>query len=281
MALTGLAQSINNVANTVMSYQDWLNQSAVSYLVRPYTAQGIGGFVFSIRAEEQLELRSEITDYVTESNKDIQSHISLKPIRITLRGYIGEVVNDVTPALSNIGGQVQSRLTAVSQFLPLFDASALLSQRSAIQSSQTTAIDVINNYAKAAENLVSAFGVTLPGQTKQEQAFASLFSMWQSRQVFTVDTPWAYFDNMVIESLVPMQDEKTESWSDFTVTLKRMTFSSTVTRAATSAERRALQELGFLPAINSQGSDITPNTKPWTGMLNQSQSAALNATLGE
>lgn len=53
---------------------------------------GVAGFVFDIEGEEVFELRSEITDHYIENNTSIQDQWGRLPERVTLKGYVGELV---------------------------------------------------------------------------------------------------------------------------------------------------------------------------------------------
>jgi len=53
---------------------------------------GVAGFLFDIEGEEIFELRSDITDHYVEDNTTIQDQWGRLPERITLNGYVGELV---------------------------------------------------------------------------------------------------------------------------------------------------------------------------------------------
>ena len=213
---------IKNTVSQNLSASSWLNQSSLGFLVKPYSTKGISGFVFSIKDEEQIELRADVTDYVMEDATVKQDHIVIKPKVITLRGFIGELVNDVQPALVGVFGKVQEKLTALEQYYPLWTQDAIQARNIAIATSQADQIKTIDDIALKTENLVTSLGFTLPGQTKQEQAFNSLSAMWASRQIVTVETPWGYFDKMAIMSVVFAQDAKTQLMTDITIQLKEI-----------------------------------------------------------
>ncbi len=242
-----------NIAGQIVSFKDWLDQSSAGYLIKPYTARGIGGFVFSISDDDRVELRAEVTDYVVEDNSTKQDHIALKPVQLTLRGFVGELENIVDNSPNGVVGVLAQRLTAVSNYLPLFSPGALQAQSKALAAGQTSIIDSLDAYVKKTQNLATSLGVTLPGQTKQEQAFSNLFSMWASRQVMTVETPWKYFDNMVITSVVAEQDGKTRQISDISVSLKQMRFAGTIFEAASAATFTSQMLAPFINKSQNKG----------------------------
>ena len=53
---------------------------------------GVAGFLFDIEGEDVFELRSDITDHYIEDNTTVQDQWGRLPERITLNGYVGELV---------------------------------------------------------------------------------------------------------------------------------------------------------------------------------------------
>ena len=217
-------ETIKNMAGIgqITNLSDYVDQQA-RYLVKPVTARGIGGFVFSTRDDEQITLQSEVTDYAIEDNSTVGDHIAIKPIMVTLRGYVGEIVYNHTttsvPAISSVA----NRLTSVASYLPSL---------STLANQIKTKVQAVNDLAGAATNLINSTqnlvsSIVAPLATRQQQAYNVLKSMWQSKQVFTLETPWEYLDNMVIMTLLANQDNKTEMISDFTVTLKQLRVAKT------------------------------------------------------
>lgn len=271
---------INQGVKQVLDWSKWLEQSSVGYLVKPYTAKGIGGFVFTVRDEDRLEMRADITDYVTEDNLAVQSHIAIKPMVLTLRGFIGEVKQEFTDPLMGIVGTIATRLTAVEEYAPVLTTGAEVLYNQIKWDAAQVNINSIDALVKNTQNLATSFDVTLPGQTKQEQAFASLSSMFKTRQVMTVETPWGYFDSMAIMSLVCEQDSKTKHISDIVVTLKQLRFSDVLVREATQEEKRRLQEIKFLPekiiSTKKVSSTSTPLSSAKKGSVVNTLIGALN-----
>lgn len=59
-------------------------------------------------------------------------------------------------------------------------------------------------------------------QTKQEQAFQYFSKLWESKVLVSVQTPFEFFNNMAIESVVAIQREDSQHISDFSITLKQI-----------------------------------------------------------
>jgi hypothetical protein len=64
-------------------------------------------------------------------------------------------------------------------------------------------------------------------QTKQQTYFQQFYGYWANRTLFTIQTPWAIFQDMAIQTLRAVQDADTRVITDFEVTFKLMRFAST------------------------------------------------------
>jgi hypothetical protein len=203
-----------------------------SYLYAKTTAvlaaqgmEGIGGWMFDIPTGESLELDSDVTDHYVESGSFVTDHAVLKPIIITLKGYKGELIytapkkNTLTGILNN----ATSLLGAVpAYFGPLTPGAATkittIANQASYVASQAQAI------AKRGSNLVKYFSGEDNTANLQQKAFIELQALWNSKQIMTVQTPWGFYKNMIIQHVTPKQDESSNDYTDFTVTLKEMRF---------------------------------------------------------
>lgn len=232
MALTATAQS--GLAN--LNLQDggnYLNTLANKYIVKPRTASGIGGFVFDYEGEDTVTLQAEITDHYLESNDPVQDHIAQKPVRVVLRGFVSELAQKAPAGLVGALAAIQNKLTAVPAYLGKYTPGAIQGIQRSLTTVQST-VNQINLGLAKVQNIVSFLPGAAPQKSKQQVAFAQLQALWLSRQVLTVQTPYQYFDSMVIESISFIQPEETQSWSDISVTLKQLRFVETKSVAASS-----------------------------------------------
>jgi hypothetical protein len=210
-------------------------------------------FLFNFREEDSEDLKSDITDHYTETNSALQDQISLKPVTCTLHGFIGEL----TDQQSGIAAEVQLIASQLTVFAPYVPALTVAAQQYYNQAQQ-----IYNAASSAAATLTQAFNfVTGKGSlTKQQQAFAFFKSRWQSRSLFSVQTPWEILPNMAIEELHAVQEGDSQQVSDFRITFKQMNFASTLSSASTIAGqgRYAFQ------AANStnQGAQNPPSVGP-------------------
>lgn len=209
-----MSQSVYQAASNLIASA--ANQAIVSPLGDPYTL-GISGLIFDIVGEVSVDINSEITDHYVEQNYAIQDHWAQKPIIVTLQGYAAEVVNVYRP---NIISEIFTTLTGLvplSGLGPTFNA----------QDSQFYV--QLNNISQLGQNIINTaltafqiFGQAATLVTKQQTVFQFLLNMWQTRQLCTVETPYAIFQNMAIESIRPTQSAETTKVSEFIVRFKQI-----------------------------------------------------------
>jgi hypothetical protein len=201
-----------------------------AYVVAPVNAFGLGGFVFDVAGESTAHLSADITDHYTEDNKALQDHIAIRPKKITLKGYVGEVVYSASGAGNSILQQAVQRLTEVSSYLPTLSAAATQIQSAVTQgtSSDVTLSDAANIYGLV-QNLLSATG----SQARQQNAYSYFKALMNQAILISVQTPWEFMTNMAIETITAMQPEGSLYMTDFAVTLKEIRISQTLSTAYT------------------------------------------------
>ncbi len=209
------------------------------------TAQLPPAFMFHYEGEQTVSIESDITDHYIEDNTAIQDQISLKPEVIATHGFIGEL-NDVVPELLKPIKFAADKLTTVGAYVPSLSATALLAYSEAFLLYQVAA-----NAAQAAvsswdsltgsggQNVIGSNGLggafnaqtgeVANNQSKQQGAFQQFYGYWRNRTLFTVQTPWAVFQNMAIKSLRAIQDAETNVISDFEISFKMIRFARTET----------------------------------------------------
>lgn len=189
-------------------------------LVNPQDNKGITAqlatpdkFLFDFEGEQVVELKTETTDHYIENNSAIQDHIAIKPVRIMTTGFVAEL-NDIAPADLNPAVLfLQEKLTVIAAYTPSLTTTALLAYNAAFQAYQVAAL---------AKSAVQSWGGST--QNKQQKAFQKFSAYLNQRVLFIVQTPWAVYQNMVIESIRAVQSEDTRTVSDFAVTFKQLNF---------------------------------------------------------
>lgn len=215
--------------------------------------------LFHYEGEQTVLSTCDITDHFIENNSAIQDMIAIKPNRITTHGFIGEL-NDVAPPALALAQTIANKLVTIGGYTPVLSATALIAYNTAFAAYQlgasavTSAVSawssltgnggesVINgNTGTIGTNgSVSGAITSFPNQTKQQIMYQQFYGYQQARVLFTVQTPWAVFTNMAIESLRAIQDATTQSITDFELTFKQLRFANT-------------QALGPVNPANAQG----------------------------
>lgn len=195
-----------------------------------FTSTGIAGFKFHCPQSEQVNMESDITDHYTDINSAVQDHIARRPITITLNGFQGEYYYTVHP-IENMISKVAPLFTLVEVFkpklddwtkrikarkdeLPLIqfkeDGTATKTYQNKIIDKEFNAIDVW----KIFQNIYKL-------KSPQTRAFFYFEALWQSEILFTVETSWKRYDNMVIQKVTPLRDNNADI-TDFSVTFKQI-----------------------------------------------------------
>lgn len=178
--------------------------------------------LFHYEGENTVTLQSDITDHYVEDNTSVQDQISLRPETVTTQGYIGEL-NDIVPPILAPLKFLADKLTTIGSYTPALSTTALLAYNNAKLIYDTARLALTS--AVATWNTITN---SPQAQTKQQQAFSQFYGYWKTQTLFTVQTPWAIFDNMAIQTLRAIQNPETKEISDFEVTFKKMRFAQTI-----------------------------------------------------
>jgi len=224
---------LNDVINSVKTNFNLssITDVAKSISVAPQDFQGgIGGFLFSMRLEENLELESQITDYLIEENSSIEDNIALSPLRMTLSGVVAELVySDIEADI--LSETLKNKLGVMDLISPSF--STKVTQY--IADAKIEYQQLMNAYEKA-NNIMKDFSKVLtdnfgegkePSLNTQQKAFNFFYSVWRSRQLVTVETPWAIFGDCAIEGVSFKQGAQSTAKTELTVKLKVLNFAKT------------------------------------------------------
>lgn len=207
------------------------------FIVTPLNAFGLGGFVFDNDGDTTVTLQAEITDHYTEDNKSVQDHIAIKPKRVTLNGYVGELVyRDGAGDGSPIQKTVQ-KLTTIGSFLPKLSAAA--TQATAIiQAARNGDLSLGNVSLESVNKVLDLWGLAKnlgPDTSKQQQAYMYFKALYEQKILCSLQTPYEFMSDMAIESIIAIQPEGTKYVSDFTITLKQIRTAGILSAAAKSA----------------------------------------------
>lgn len=236
--------------------------------------------VFHYEGEQTSTFSSDVTDHFIENNTVIQDQVALKPIIITTNGFIGEL-NDVPPAALAILQQAATSLTTISAYTPGLSSTALLAYNEAFFLYQT-ASNLITQAVGAfssitggggGQNVINGSGQTtfMKTQTIQQNYYQQFYGYWANRTLFTVQTPWAIFQDMIIMNFRAVQDAETNVISDYEITFKQLRFASTL-KASTGlySDNNEFQGQLFYqgaPTTNQGTNALVPSTTQFSPTL--------------
>ena len=196
-----------------------LDKVSKNFIVRPTgipNVIGLSGFVFDVIENEEITLSAEITDHYVEDNTVISDHIALKPEMFTVRGFVGELTqlfdNDLLEVVTDI-----QRLAVLALYQPTFSPQTSQNNNTIIDQAEK-AISAV----ELAQNFYEVFSDKNTSANKQQRAFNFFYSMYLSRQLFTVETPYNIFENMAIETCRLIQDKVTNQVTDIGITFKKI-----------------------------------------------------------
>lgn len=247
-AATALSNLVLVSPQTTVGYQPQ-NPNDPNSTARP------PALLFHYEGEQVVALESDITDHFIEDNTAIQDQVALKPETITTHGFIGEL-NDIAPPALAILQKAAQKLTTISAYTPTLSATALIAYNEAFllyqvaanaANSLVSAWDTING--TGGESVINSAGIQLQSnQSRQQVAFQQFYGYWRSRTLFTVQTPWAVFQNMAIKSLRAIQDAETRVITDFEVSFKMIRTAATATSnsVASGQQGRAVAQASGL-----------------------------------
>jgi hypothetical protein len=201
----------------------YLDTLTNAYILKPANAKGIGGFVFDYEGETSVSVDSEISDHYTEQNVFINDQAAQRPIRITLRGFVGELVSNPNVGLLGALNVLQTKLGSLSAIGGKYTPSVVQKIAAGVTSAQSV-VNTIDTTISKVQNVVGLFVGSSPATTRQEQAYWKLYSLWTNNTVFTLVTPFNYMTSVMIEHMMFVQEEETKTWSEISVTLKQVRF---------------------------------------------------------
>ena len=182
---------------------------------------GVNGYVFDVVDDEEMHLESDITDSYIETNSAVQDNIVLRPLKFSLKGYVGELTYTVQNNL-NEAASIISELLPVASLLPSWNT-----QDSQVYSGMINTNNQAISEATQIQNIATVVNQLISTTTKQQQAYNIFYNFWLTRTLCTIQTPFGLLTNMAIESVRPLQSGKTRIISEFVVTFKQLQFVGT------------------------------------------------------
>lgn len=203
---------------------DIRNLLAKTSIIAPAGIGQIDAFFFDYKGDETVTVSADVTDHWMEDNTVAHDHIGLKPVEVTLSGFIAEVSLDsgFFNNLNTIIQGAQTGLVQLSAVLGKYAPGATDKLLKILADTQNIALQI--ERALQIANSILNFFVPGPEFNKQQAAFNKLSVLCESRHLNTVITPFKRYDNMAITSLRAVQKGDSRMVSSFTVTLKQLKF---------------------------------------------------------
>lgn len=184
-------------------------------------------YYFDVRTEETIEAGCDITDQYVENNSAIQEHVALRPIELSLSGFVGEKVYKHQDLHTSKLSGTFSKLNPILSFVPPVSsyAETIIGAVSYVESS-------IRRYVENVKNIADIFSKDkTETKTRQGQVFNELLYLRNNRKLVT-----AYienigkFENYLIKN-VRISQEDSVYQSRLIVELKQYNSVSTQTAA--------------------------------------------------
>lgn len=242
------------------------------YIVRPANSFGLGGFVFDVEGETSINLSTEITDHYTEKNVAIQDHIAIRPKKITLKTYVGELVYRLDGSTDTDLQKAIQKLTVVDDYLPRLSSAGQQIKRLLDGDQSDLSFNNLLNQASDIWALTKNLNPPIP---RQQQAYMYFKALAEQKILVSLQTPFEYAANMAIETIIATQSEDSQWISDFSITLKEIrTVSTRNVRFDYTREAGDLQG-----RLAEQGSSLVNNGKT-QGSTADLESTLFSATKG-
>ena len=260
-----MSDTLLNVQETSNLVSLVANQAIIQPLGDPYTI-GISGLIFDIVGRVGVKAVADVTDHFVEANYAIQDHVALKPMIVTMEGKAAELVNVFNPnsllsIFSAVGG-----LTPLAGLSPSFNT-----QDAEFYSQLSTVASLAQNLANTTASAFAVFSNVSTIVTRQQSVFQYLIGLRNARQLCTVETPFAVFDNMIIEDLDSEQGEETTKLSSFVVRFKQILTVDSI---------QGISNTGSTANQNTGTTSTTPPVAGGTQVQNSATPVSLGSTSG-
>lgn len=222
---------------------------------------GIAGFKFNCPQSEQVNMESDITDYYTDANYVMQDHIARRPVTITVSGLQGEYFYSVNQ-IEDMLAKVTPVFPLVKQFLPKLTTiteqikfgKKNINQNLQGAAAYATSFDkdlTFNDKFRTAwntfngEDLFKDFQDIFKLKSSQTRAFMFFEALWRAGSVFSIETTWKRYDNMLVQKLTPTRDNNADI-TEFSITFKQINVTQSLYTNLENAAGRTREQLSKL-----------------------------------
>lgn len=196
--------------------------------VSPKNAEGISGWIFDIPEEVSVRLSADVTDHYTEDGSFINDHVVIKPIELSLSGLVGELVYKKKSGFTGLLSVLSNKLETIDAFFGDLTPSQVNKQQKLLNKIKL-ANSKVNQEIQKTKNIVNSFSGKGYAKSKQEEAYQNLETYFNQKRLVTVQTPWKYYESMILTGINFSQDGETGSITNISITLKELRFAEVKT----------------------------------------------------
>lgn len=177
---------------------------------------------FGVCTQNNLSLKSEITNHYIEENAWVNDHWAISPPQYVLSGLIGELIYTVPEGwakkVESIYGVVGlGVLSKLCPSLGSYTSSALNIARKA----ESVVQKYINIAKSAGSKITNFFKRDITSKTNQRRVLDELENLMNNRILVNVSTPYGTYKGLAIISINIRQDQSTRFMSDVEITFQK------------------------------------------------------------
>lgn len=206
---------------------NWLNEQEDKLIGGALFSNGESNQVFlfekfGICTQNNLSLKSEITNHYIEENAWVNDHWAISPPQYVLSGLIGELIYTVPEGwakrVESVYGAIGlGILSKLCPSLGSYTSSALNIARKA-----ESVVQKYINIAKSAGNKIANFlKRDITSKTNQRRVLDELENLMNNRILVNVSTPYGTYKGLAIISINVRQDQSTRFMSDIEITFQK------------------------------------------------------------
>lgn len=265
---------INTIENAISTTTNVVNKA----VIRPLGAFGILGFTFPIPKREIIDDGSDVTDHVSQNREFITDNITQKPLKIILMGSVGNLIYRYKRQTINAGlQQIANKISAIVEYGGDLTTGTIQLIKQTYGANALT----LNEYSKIlidAGNLWTALKNAIPFTNEQTQAVRFLQTIKSIGLIMSVQTPWGYYQNMVIENITNESLEDTYDSTDIQIEFKQVNFIDAQFQSTSNPDNMQGRVAQQSQSPNPQGTTRTRPANKDTIIANGK--ASINALFG-
>jgi hypothetical protein len=229
-AVVASAAAAKNLIAGLTGLKSLVNKS-LGLNVFEILAADIGGFEFDYIGEQNLQAGADATEHYTADNFFIQDHVTLKPVTLVCKGFVGELSQTRSSSFGLFGlGALQAALLPVTPYINQYSPGTGAKMNRAL----TKTNSVLNKLGKIMNLAGSIAKLVAPKffPTKIQQAYRKLKELRDNKIPIMVKQPYDRasvepFRDMLITNVQIVSPEDSRGITDVTVTLTEIRFART------------------------------------------------------